>query len=98
MWKTTRNPCACAGLGDCGIDAAMYDAIIVGAGPSGASAAIALAQKGVRNVLLLDRAHFPRDKTCGSGLSPNALKLGGELGIDAELRRLAAPVMPVRRA
>jgi geranylgeranyl reductase family protein len=74
----------------------MYDAIIVGAGPSGASAAIALAQKGVRNVLLLDRAHFPRDKTCGSGLSPNALKLGAELGIDAELRRLATPIMSVR--
>jgi geranylgeranyl reductase family protein len=74
----------------------MYDAIIVGAGPAGASAAIALAQRGVRNVLLIDRAQFPRDKTCGSGLSPNALKLGAQLGIDAELRRLAVPIMSVK--
>ncbi len=70
--------------------------VIVGAGPAGASAAIGLAQRGVRDVLLLDRSHFPRDKTCGSGLSPNALKVGEELGIGEELRRLATPIMSVK--
>jgi geranylgeranyl reductase family protein len=73
-----------------------HDVLIVGAGPAGASAAVALAQRGVRDVLLLDRSHFPRDKTCGSGLSPNALALGEELGIGPELRRLANPVQSVK--
>jgi geranylgeranyl reductase family protein len=73
-----------------------FDVLIVGAGPAGASAAVALGQRGARNVLLLDRSTFPRHKTCGSGLSPNALALGEELGIGPELRRLANPVQSVR--
>jgi geranylgeranyl reductase family protein len=70
--------------------------IIVGAGPAGASAAVALAQAGVRDVRLLDRDRFPRDKTCGSGLSPAALQLAEQLGIGAELRARANPVQWVR--
>lgn len=70
--------------------------LIVGAGPAGASAAVALAQAGVTDVLLLDRDHFPRDKTCGSGLSPAALQLAEQLGIGAELRARANPVQWVR--
>ncbi|HEY1127510.1 MAG TPA: FAD-dependent oxidoreductase, partial [Actinomycetota bacterium] len=42
------------------------EVLIVGAGPAGASAAVALAQRGVRDILLVDRDRFPRDKTCGS--------------------------------
>src|SRR5580698_1681627 len=72
------------------------DVIIVGAGPAGASAAVALAQRGVGNVLLLDRATFPRDKTCGSGLSPNALTLADELGIGDSLRQQAVPIQSVK--
>jgi len=74
----------------------IHDVLIVGAGPAGASAAVALGQRGARDVLLLDRSRFPRDKTCGSGLSPNALKLADELGIGPELRRLANPVESVK--
>ncbi len=70
--------------------------LIIGAGPAGASAAIGLAQRGVRDVLLLDRTTFPRDKTCGSGLSPNALRVGELLGVGADLRRLSTPVMSVK--
>jgi menaquinone-9 beta-reductase len=72
------------------------DVIIVGGGPGGAAAAVHLAQLGVKNVLLLDRDPFPRDKTCGSGLSPNALKTIAKLGIDAEVKKLAYPINSVR--
>ncbi len=72
------------------------DVVVVGAGPAGASAAAALAQRGVQKVLLLDRATFPRDKTCGSGLSPNAIALAEELGIGVELRRQAVPIRSVK--
>lgn len=47
----------------------VWDCVIVGAGPGGASAAYALAKKG-RSVLLLDRAKLPRYKPCGGGVSP----------------------------
>jgi menaquinone-9 beta-reductase len=59
---------------------------IIGAGPGGASAAIALAQRGVSRVLLLDKDAFPRDKTCGSGLSPNAVALLSDLGVGGAVR------------
>jgi geranylgeranyl reductase family protein len=74
----------------------MHDVVIVGAGPSGASAAIALRQRGIEDVLLLDRDDFPRDKTCGSGLSPNALSLAIELGIDREVSAQSYPIDRVR--
>jgi geranylgeranyl reductase family protein len=51
-----------------------YDAIIVGGGPAGATAAARLAAEGGR-VALLDRGEFPRDKPCGGGLSPKAYRL-----------------------
>jgi menaquinone-9 beta-reductase len=54
------------------------EAVVVGAGPSGATAALLLARLG-HDVVLVDRARFPRDKACGEGLMPP--------GVDA-LRRL----------
>ncbi|GAB4150024.1 MAG: geranylgeranyl reductase family protein [Cyanobacteria bacterium J069] len=47
----------------------MYDCIIVGAGPAGASAAYHLAKRG-RSVLLLEKESLPRYKPCGGGVSP----------------------------
>lgn len=73
-----------------------YDVAIVGAGPGGAAAAVALGQLGITNVVLLDREGFPRDKTCGSGLSPNALKLVEHLGIAAKVRELGHAINTVR--
>src|SRR5262245_13298998 len=67
-------------------------AIVVGAGPGGAAAAIRLKQRGVPRVILVDKDGFPRDKTCGSGLSPNALKTIESLGIGADVRRLGYPI------
>jgi geranylgeranyl reductase family protein len=74
----------------------QHDVIIVGAGPAGATAALRLARAGVRDVLLLDAATFPRDKTCGSGLSPTSIALMQELGLGDELERRATPVMSVK--
>jgi geranylgeranyl reductase family protein len=52
-----------------------YDVAVVGAGPAGSSAARAAADAGAR-VVLLDRAEFPRYKTCGGGLiGPGAVAL-----------------------
>jgi len=51
-----------------------YDAIVVGAGPAGSTAAYRLAAAGA-DVLLLDRATFPRDKPCGGGVTERAARL-----------------------
>jgi geranylgeranyl reductase family protein len=51
-----------------------YDAVVVGAGPAGSTCAYRLADGGAR-VLLLDRAHFPRDKPCGGGVTGRAARL-----------------------
>jgi geranylgeranyl reductase family protein len=51
-----------------------FDAVVVGAGPAGSTAAFGLARAGAR-VLLLDKARFPRDKPCGGGLTYRALRL-----------------------
>ncbi|TGB44729.1 menaquinone reductase [Mycolicibacterium peregrinum] len=54
------------------------DVVVVGAGPAG-SAAAAWAARAGRDVLVVDAAQFPRDKSCGDGLTPRAV---------AELERL----------
>ena len=48
------------------------DVIVVGAGPAGSATAHYLAQSGL-DVLLLEKATFPRDKVCGDGLTPRAV-------------------------
>ncbi len=50
-----------------------FDAIVVGAGPAGSTAALRLSRSGAR-VLLLDRERFPRDKPCGGGLTERAVR------------------------
>lgn len=57
-----------------------YDVVIVGAGPAGASAALAARRAGA-SVLLLDRADFPRDKPCGDGIAPHAVDVLAGLGV-----------------
>ena len=53
--------------------------IVVGAGPGGSSTAWHLARLGV-DVLLLDRASFPRDKVCAEYLSPQASRILSSMG------------------
>lgn len=58
-----------------------YDAIIVGGGPGGSSAAMFLKKNGVENILLIDKAKFPRDKICGDAFSGKSIGIAKELGI-----------------
>jgi geranylgeranyl reductase family protein len=58
----------------------IYDVAVVGAGPGGSAAAHYLAASGL-SVLLLDKSDFPRDKTCGDGLTPRALSILDDMGI-----------------
>ncbi|GLW55324.1 geranylgeranyl reductase family protein [Kitasatospora phosalacinea] len=57
------------------------DVIVVGAGPAGSSTAYWLAQAGL-DVLLLEKTEFPREKVCGDGLTPRAVKQLVDMGID----------------
>lgn len=50
----------------------VFDVVIVGAGPAGSSCAIKLANSGLK-IALLDKASFPRDKTCGDALSVDVI-------------------------
>jgi geranylgeranyl reductase family protein len=62
------------------------DVAVVGAGPGGSAAAYYLAKRGL-GVLLLDRAEFPRDKTCGDGLTPRAVGVLEDMGLLSDLSR-----------
>jgi menaquinone-9 beta-reductase len=64
-------------------DERQADVIVVGAGPAGAATAYHLAQAGV-DVLLLEKAAFPRDKICGDGLTPRAVKQLVGMGFDLD--------------
>ena len=57
------------------------DVIVVGAGPGGSAAAYHLARHGVR-VLLLEKTEFPREKVCGDGLTPRAVRQLIRMGVD----------------
>ncbi len=66
------------GSGDPGI----WDVAIVGAGPAGSAAALGVLRTCPEaTVLLLDRAGFPRDKTCGDGVAPQVLDVLTRLGV-----------------
>jgi geranylgeranyl reductase family protein len=62
----------------------VHDVVIVGGGPGGSATAHFLSRRGL-DVLLLDRSDFPRDKTCGDGLTPRALRVLDQMGILAEV-------------
>jgi geranylgeranyl reductase family protein len=61
------------------------DVLVVGAGPAGSAAAAWAARAGL-DVVLADAASFPRDKTCGDGLTPRAIGEMQRLGLEDWLR------------
>jgi menaquinone-9 beta-reductase len=67
----------------------VADVIVVGGGPAGAATATALARAGV-NVLVLDRARFPRAKACSEYLSPEASRVLASMGALEEVERSGA--------
>ncbi|HET7144281.1 MAG TPA: FAD-dependent oxidoreductase, partial [Anaerolineales bacterium] len=65
-----------------------YDVAVVGAGPGGSATAYFLAKSGLR-VALLDKFEFPRDKTCGDGLTPRAIKTLDTMGVLPQIEERA---------
>ena len=64
-----------------------YDVVVIGAGPAGSVAAYVAATRG-QEVLLLDRAKFPRFKVCGCCLNARALKGLDDLGLEGLVAKL----------
>jgi menaquinone-9 beta-reductase len=72
-----------------------WDVVVVGAGPAGAAcAAAARRARPDAQVLLLDRAAFPRDKVCGDGIAPEALDVLTGLDLDAGALTDGFPLVP----
>ncbi len=64
-----------------------WDAIVVGLGPAGSTAAMYLAKAG-KKVLVVDKAPFPRDKVCGDAQGRKAARIMKELGIYEDYEKL----------
>src|SRR5438045_3051117 len=65
------------------------DVLVVGAGPAGSAAAYHLARRGV-DVLLVDKAVFPREKVCGDGWVAGAVLQSGEGPIEVRAQYVVA--------
>ena len=61
-----------------------HDVLVIGAGPAGAAAGYWLAQEGL-DVVIVDKKVFPREKTCGDGLTPRAVKQIHDMGLGDQL-------------
>jgi geranylgeranyl reductase family protein len=63
---------------------AVHDVLVIGGGPSGAATAYWLAEAG-HDVVVVERKVFPREKTCGDGLTPRAVKQLTDMGLAPRL-------------
>ena len=71
------------------------DVLVVGGGPAGAACAAAVRRaRPDADVLVLDRAAFPRDKVCGDGIAPEALDVLASLGLDVAALTEGFPAVP----
>lgn len=69
-----------------------YDAIVIGAGPAGTAAAITLGLAG-RQVLLVEKSRFPREKLCGEFLTPESRPILTRLGVEEEMLAAGAALI-----
>jgi geranylgeranyl reductase family protein len=79
------GPSAVATPATSGVEADhVHDVLVVGGGPSGSSCAYWLAEAGW-DVALVEKKVFPRDKTCGDGLTPRSVRQLADMGIEGAL-------------
>ena len=76
----THSSSTSAGRPEATDDSRVHDVVVVGGGPSGAACAYWLADAGW-DVLVLEKKHFPREKTCGDGLTPRAVRQLSDMGL-----------------
>ncbi|MGH9081904.1 MAG: geranylgeranyl reductase family protein [Acidimicrobiales bacterium] len=67
-----------------GSDRHVHDVLVVGGGPAGSSCAYWLAEAGW-DVALVEKKRFPREKTCGDGLTPRAVRQLADMGLEGAL-------------
>ena len=67
-------------------ESSHHDVLVIGAGPAGAAAGYWLARHGL-DVVMVDKKTFPREKTCGDGLTPRAVKQIEDMGLGDQLSR-----------
>ena len=72
------------------------EVVVVGAGPAGAATAAQLGRFGVKGVVLVDKYDSPKEKTCGSGVSPKGIEALRELGVWEDVAREAYPIRGLR--
>ncbi|NBR77155.1 MAG: FAD-dependent oxidoreductase [Actinobacteria bacterium] len=65
------------------------EVLVIGGGPAGAAMGYWLAEQG-HEVAIVERKHFPREKTCGDGLTPRAVKQLDDMGLGERLTRNGA--------
>jgi geranylgeranyl reductase family protein len=74
----------------------VHDVLVVGAGPAGTAVAARLQQRGVRDVLVLDRYTFPREKPCGGGLTGHCDEALAALDLVLDVPRVPSTEARVR--
>src|SRR3982751_4452359 len=70
----------------------MTDVAVIGAGPAGCVAAYALAKKG-RDVTLIEKHRFPRDKVCGESLSALGIAVLRRMGLEKRIGALGPAIL-----
>ncbi len=65
-------------------DGSVHDVLVIGGGPSGSACAYWLADAGW-DVVVVEKKHFPRDKTCGDGLTPRSVRQLADMGLEGTL-------------